>query len=50
MLVPGSLLNANSSNRLVVIEFERAPSGCNAWKNCTLSLVDAAVLDALCGN
>lgn len=52
MLLPGSLLNANSTNRLVVIEFERAPTGCSsgASKNCTIGLVDAPVLDALCGN
>jgi Beta-galactosidase jelly roll domain len=49
LLVPGSLLNANSPNRLVVVEFERAPAACSN-NCCSIGLVDAAVLDALCGH
>ncbi|XP_059488990.1 beta-galactosidase [Neocloeon triangulifer] len=51
LYLPGNLLNANSVNRLVIIEFDRVPPGCidkELNKGCFVSLRDEPVLNALC--
>ncbi|CAB3379282.1 Hypothetical predicted protein [Cloeon dipterum] len=50
LYLPGSLLNANSVNRLVIIEFDRVPRGCMSSKHrdCAVVLSDTAVLDDSC--